>query len=151
MRPATILAVAAALVVAAVLVSSPTAPQTRALHILPCPDLNGDGLVTSTDFLFIATTYVGQSVPPAPQPARRPTVAASAKANTAVLLTLRWVVIFICSYVCGDRPAALPLRRAQRRSYWNAAGVQPDPANRKQSDNAPAAPEALTSGPGNGL
>lgn len=66
MRPATTLAIAAAFVVAIVLVWSPTAPQTGALHILPCPDLDGDGQVTTLDIVVIESTWLGQEVPPAP-------------------------------------------------------------------------------------
>jgi hypothetical protein len=43
----------------------PFASTARADSGSPCPDLNGDGVVTVAD-IVIESTYLGQSVPPAP-------------------------------------------------------------------------------------
>ena len=64
-RPVLLLTISVAVVLAFVLLPLRSPSTVTGLHAMPCPDLNGDGVVTVLDE-DIFFSYLGKSVPPAP-------------------------------------------------------------------------------------
>jgi hypothetical protein len=73
----------------------------EATHAMPCPDLNGDGALTTVDLAILAS-YDGQSVPPAPAAADLNSDGVINSADADFILTL--IPPPGGAYTCQDTP-----------------------------------------------